>query len=161
MTDKMYGDLQLLLWIGVGMALLGLAVLAMAWMTRRTATASRTWPTAAGTILTSHLEERKGKGGPNVHPKISYAYRAGAGEHTGQRVQWGVGRHTAAEAAAIVEKYPVGRQVTVYYHPHNPQQAVLDPHGTVGSAAMLFVAGLCLLPGVAMAVFALFKLAGG
>lgn len=160
MTDKMYGDLLLMLWSGVGMALLGLAVLAMAWSTRRSAAASRTWPTTPGTIIASSIKERRGKGGQNYTVQISYAYRTGDKEHTGDRIQWGIPHHTQIQAAGIVARYPAGQPVTVYYHPQRPQQAVLDPQGTVGSESLLMVAALLLLPGGGMAAFALFKLAG-
>ena len=104
------------------------------WKSRR----SRNWPTAPGTIVVSQLIT-----GTDVHhaelrdvpvittygAKIRYSYTVDGRPYNGGRVGW-TGRGMARTdhyARKRMAKYPVGKQITVYYQPGKPENAVLEP----------------------------------
>ena len=55
---------------------------------------------------------------------------------------------------SIVDRYPVGRQVTVYYDPHDPGQAVLEKRVN-GLYTTIMVSAVFILIGVIVAVMSL------
>src|SRR5579883_2088052 len=96
----------------------------LAWLVMRQEGAeSQRWPTTQGTViemrLTDHVD-RDGSRDKNV--SIRYKYVVAGKEYQGDRI--GVGTSYDAEAAA--KKYPERAQVTVYYNPQRPGDAVLE-----------------------------------
>jgi hypothetical protein len=86
------------------------------------------WPTVTGTISSSWavLDGER----------IKYDYAVGGHRYVGHRVWWTVGRSTAdPDLQELAEKYPPGREVTVYYDPAHPATAVLEP-SSLRNAAM-------------------------
>jgi hypothetical protein len=78
------------------------------------------WPTAPGKI-TSSWEVLNGE-------RIKYDYEVGGKRLTGHCVCWGPRGGTAEPTyQELGEKYPPGREVTVYYDPKSPSTAVLEP----------------------------------
>lgn len=90
------------------------------------AVAMSRWPTAKGSV-TSSWDMLDGE-------RMNYAYSVGARRYVGHQV--GIvrqGRSTLdAAAQEIVEKYPPGADVTVYYDPKHPATAVLEPRNMQG-----------------------------
>jgi hypothetical protein len=84
---------------------------------------SRSWPTAEGTIVESHLDlSTGGDPRPDRSSRIRYRYRVGDHEYEGDRIQlltW------LLPTRRLIEGYPVGRRVDVRYDPQNPGNAVL------------------------------------
>ena len=69
---------------------------------------------------------------------------------TGEKISFGLTEATARSARAeqTLQKYPVDKQVTVYYNPNNPSEAVLERRAGGGAAGwvvgiVFLVAGLC------------------
>ena len=78
------------------------------------------WPTVTGKI-TSSWEVLKGE-------RVKYDYEVGGRHYTGHNVCWGPRGGTAEPShQELGEKYPPGRDVTVYYDPKSPATAVLEP----------------------------------
>ena len=79
------------------------------------------WPTAAGTI-TSSWDVLEGE-------RLRYAYAVGGHRYVGHAVAASGGGASTFDATAqeLVEKYPPGADVTVYYDPTHPATAVLEP----------------------------------
>ena len=59
------------------------------------------------------------------YPVVQYSYQVGGRSYQGSRIAPGpeVG---GTGAGKIIERYPVNSQVTVYYNPQNPSDAVLE-----------------------------------
>lgn len=148
------------LFIGVGVlfALLGAGVMITAWRTRQRLQASAGWPTTEGEVVETQIRREESATGEDddtmvrFYPEIRYTYRVLGQTYTGTRLSFGgpAGYLNRAEAAAVLNRYPVGGRVMVYYNPANPQEAVLERRAegvgcnfVVGAA--FFLLGLVLL----------------
>lgn len=90
------------------------------------ASKAKNWLSTTGTILMSTLEARRGSKGHYVnYPVVVYHYRVGGASYESRKVspgmEWG-----GTGAGKVVERYPTGSQVTVYYNPENPTEALLE-----------------------------------
>ncbi len=93
--------------------------------------ASQAWPTAQGTVLQSWVRKSRstdsdGGDSYSYHPEVHYQYQIMGREYQGNNIAFGpqVGGHSRAEKT--IEKYPTGANVTVYYQPDNPDNAILE-----------------------------------
>ena len=121
--------------------------------------ASADWPTAAGAVKVSSVEYHKSnEGGGTYHAEVMYEYMAGGTLRSGNRVAFGdYGSSNSSRARGIVNKYPVGRQVTVHHDPDDPDVSVLEP-GLKGQAWLLPAFGGVFLGVGALMVVGLPKL---
>ena len=135
---------------GAGVAYAGWLGLAKAW-------ASKGWPTAPGTVVASSVERqenrRSGRTSVTYHAGIRYQFQVGGTTFDGNRVAYGdYGSSSASHARGIVDRYPMGRSVTVHYKPGGPEECLLDP-GLKGQTFVLPGIGLIFfLAGLFMAV---------
>ncbi|WP_441238612.1 DUF3592 domain-containing protein [Bradyrhizobium sp. 930_D9_N1_4] len=129
--------------------------------TRRLASASLRWPTAAGRV--THCEvieeviEEKSDDDKSRSSRLQYryqidlryAYRVGKRDFIGTEVDWGgtmiSGLREVAEKAAA--KYRPGQTVKVYYDPDQPGHAVLEPASREGALGPLIGAAVCAVVG--------------
>jgi hypothetical protein len=87
-------------------------------------------------------------------PKVVYEYQIMSQKYTGERITFGGLPTTRMGAAKVVQQYPAGAQVTVYYDPGSPTQAVLEPGTGSGLwvgiifSASLFIFGLLKILGL-------------
>ena len=93
--------------------------------TLRAARASRSWPVAAGTVLSGdiqELEERDRDGGTSIYyvPRLRYAYEVAGCSSESERIRFGNIRESQKGARKILECYAVGSPVEVRYDPANP-----------------------------------------
>ncbi len=110
---------------------------------------SRGWPTTRGVVLASHAGGslagagfvRRGRYGP----KVTYRYTVEGREYISDvRSFAGAGGSSGSGGRRLAEAYPDGTEVTVHYHPGNPQLSVLLPGiGVIGFVPM--AAGVWLL----------------
>lgn len=124
----------------------------------RRGAASAGWPTTEGLIVASSVEEHghlKTDGrSPTFHAKVAYEYKLGGQRYESSQLSYkSYGTSKAARAKRIVEKYPVGTEVTIYYNPMKPDQAVLEPGANIFTA-------LPLIFGVSLVVLALLGMFG-
>ncbi len=86
--------------------------------------ASRSWPRVRGEITFAKL---KMVGRDGHAAEIQYEYTVDNLDYASSRVALGVFVGTSLdEALATYERYRLGSSVSVYYHPDNPQLAVLE-----------------------------------
>ncbi|MGA2677811.1 MAG: DUF3592 domain-containing protein [Sedimentisphaerales bacterium] len=86
---------------------------------------SRTWPTAQGVIQNSSIY-RGSKGA--YWAKVMYDFTVNATAFNGNRVAFGdYGSSILSHAQGVVNRYPKGKAVIVYYDPKNPQACLLEP----------------------------------
>jgi len=90
--------------------------------------ASQNWVPTTGTVIKSRVEVSGGDT-TTVSPRVVYEYRVGAVDYQNDQIRAG-DRHWAArtsqEAYDTIDRYPVGKEVTVYYDPRNHGQSALE-----------------------------------
>ena len=96
------------------------------------------WPSTSG-IIDSATLERSGLNGPNARfnhfwADISYDYQIAGVSYHGTRVSFGglwrgidFNRSDKWRATRVLDHYPKGKQVTVFYDPSDPATAILEP----------------------------------
>jgi hypothetical protein len=129
---------------GAIFVVIGLASSWAALLNLRKAQAALGWPVIQGKILASSVCEVGGDL-TGYKPDILYEYHAHGIRHSAK--VWRVGASSKsskwkAKAEAIIAEYPAGRDITVFFNPQNPADAVLEP-GKVRWVSQ-FVIGLIL-----------------
>jgi hypothetical protein len=110
----------------------------------QSARGSESWPTVEGTIKESEVFDYY-TDTVMYQALISYSYVVDNTRYTGMTVGYDVGGTSdPAPQREIVERYPVGSTVTVYYDPNDPKDAVLEP-GAKGSIWGPVIRGTLLL----------------
>ena len=90
--------------------------------------AAQSWPTTTGTVLKSYVNVSTDANHSTSHdPKIIYEFTVNGQLYRGDRYRVGiyVARGGYLAAQEIVDRYPEGSQVTVYYNPQNPAECTL------------------------------------
>lgn len=108
---------------------------------------SRNWPDTLGTIISSHISKQttrdsKSRTRTSYTPRIQYQYQVGGQHYTCKRIEFGGesgGRRSKAKK--VVDQYPSGKKVKVYYNPQDPKVAVLKA-GFSWGAIFAFLAGI-------------------
>jgi hypothetical protein len=91
--------------------------------------ASRTWPSTTGKIVKSRVELAGGRDMATVEARIMYEYQVGGRQYQCDQIHSGdkfFEMISKEETYDLVDRYPVGREVTVYYNPDNPAEAALE-----------------------------------
>lgn len=146
--------------MGLGFLLAGLALILFGSWMASTAKVADTWPTVQGKVLSADVRSphKSGSSSQSFHLEVEYEYTVDGKRYTSNRYQLGSGpshgNHGDVESAkADAEKYPVGSEITVHYHPENPHSAVLQTGVSWGGYVPLilgvpfFTLGLLLLRG--------------
>jgi hypothetical protein len=125
----------------MGPILLLIDILLLVWIffTRRKVKQASNWPSVGGTVTLSTLREYEESDGYVTYPDVMYSYQVGGYTYQGSRIAPGqaVG---GSGARKVIARYPVGSQVTVFYNPQNPTEAVLEK-----KAPALFLLWLMLI----------------
>ena len=140
--------------IGFIFLLFNVIFLGVIFTAQKDAAAVTKWPTTTGTVLMSTLESRRTNNGRHAqYPVVLYSYQVGGRSYEGNRIAPGpeVGGTGAPKRLA---KYGTGTQVTVYYNPNDPSDAVLET--TVSSIFWLWFA--LILVDLVLGVVALFNI---
>lgn len=137
-----------------GLAILTLAmfaggILLLAWggYEMKRAYESRTWPDTQGTVTSSYIGKSSHRDSNNhtstvYTPKIRYQYQVEGKHYTCNRIEFGgESGGKRSKAKKVVDKYPSGKKVTVYYNPQDPKVAVLKA-GFSWGALFAFLAGI-------------------
>lgn len=97
--------------------------------------ASSGWPTTIGKVISSSLDsKRSDKGGTTYHAAVLYEFSVSGVVHSSDDVAYGqYGSSDPSYAQGLVNNYPAGKEVTVYYSPNNANDSVLEP-GISGKA---------------------------
>ncbi|MBN1564497.1 MAG: DUF3592 domain-containing protein [Anaerolineae bacterium] len=113
---------------GISMIVLAGRQFIKAWQVWRKAAARRVWPTTTGTIIDSQIVHNA----PFDDPDYSHAYTPRITfQHTVNGITYTNPEFTdrapnlESKVRALVERYPVGKPVKVYYAPRDPRYAFL------------------------------------
>lgn len=88
--------------------------------------AAQAWRSAEGKILMSSVQ-RTHQG--NSYPVVVYQYEVNGNQYQSQTIQAGeqfLNAHIVGQAQETVQRYPIGKTVTVYYNPDNPAESALE-----------------------------------
>lgn len=92
------------------------------------ASASGSWPTTAGVITRSEVNEYRSSGKVTYSPTVVYDYQFAGESLTSDQI--GFGGDWAMEKddveRLLASTYPIGGEVTVFFNPDNPKQAALE-----------------------------------
>ena len=134
-----FGTAKVLLAIGGGIFLWGLATIHTGWR-------SLSWPTTGGKILYSEA-----RAGQSYRTQMWYEYFVENKRYLGSNYRVG-GNSTPFQnvAVAAARRYPAGQAVTVHYNPSDAAEAVLEPGVWYGNLVQAGI-GLALLGAAWMA----------
>ena len=126
---------------------------------------SVTWPAVKGLIarseMTSHLSSgAHGSSSTVYHAEILYNYRLSGVPYSSNRVSFGdYDSGFPSHAQAIVNRYPKGISVQVYYNPQSPELSVLET-GVNGATYFLPLGGFLFFVTGCLMLWGLPKLLG-
>jgi hypothetical protein len=91
---------------------------------------ARHWPSTSGTVLKARVRTRRrtdveGRSRFESEPLVTYEYEVNGRIYRGTRLSFAE-RISPGEIDAWLKRYPQGKNVTVYYNPADPSQAVLE-----------------------------------
>jgi hypothetical protein len=112
---------------------LGIFLIVFSVRSRKKAEESQAWPNTTGSITLSEVKRivnRDDDGNESYAfiPSVEFSYSVAGQSYSGKRLAFG-GSIAQKDPAAVqkgLERYPVGAQVTVYYNPEKPSEAVLE-----------------------------------
>jgi uncharacterized protein (TIGR03435 family) len=130
------------LFVVIGLVAVGIGIWTLAKSIR-----SEHWPVTDGIIQSAEMKSHSGsKGGTTYSAEVTYTYQVAGMSYTDDKVSIGQMSSSSEYARGILNRYPVGRKVSVHYAPGDPSDAVLETgiHGGtwiclgVGTAFTLF-----------------------
>jgi hypothetical protein len=109
-------------WISLVIGLLCILI----WSGSRTeAEATAKWPSVPGVITDMRITESRSSDGSTTKTAVlGYAYSVNGKSYQGDRVRVEIGT-----SPSDAERYPKGKQVTVFYNPEKVEDAVLEQGG--------------------------------
>ena len=94
--------------------------------TRRKVAQAESWSSTVGTVTLSTIDLRKsGNRISTQYPFVRYSYQVMGREYEANKIMPGA-EFGGSSAQKVIDRYPVGTRVTVFYNPHNPYEAVLE-----------------------------------
>jgi len=122
---------------------------------------SKNWLSTNGKIISSDLDAQistddDGYQTTTYLAKVFFTYEVNGNSYESDRVNFDYGMRTSnvRKPQSVVEQYPTGSDVTVYYDPENPQQSVLEKRVN-GTFTTILVSAVFIAIGVVLAVTSL------
>jgi hypothetical protein len=143
---------RVMMWVfgGLGLLIL-LGGLGFMLYDRQQIAEARDWPSVQGRIDFAQVEtERRYRNGRNrtrYVPQVRYSYAVGGTAYTNDDI-WLTGSHsysTHENAAEVLQPYPVGAPVQIFYSPADPRRSALLREGNMGLWVFLLLMGAAFL----------------
>jgi PDZ domain-containing secreted protein len=141
---------------------LGLFLVIHAQRNKHKAQQSQTWPVAKGTITQTDISVQEYDEKVRYVPVVRYTYQVNEQVHEGRRITFGSDMEfpSRQKATEYLAEYPVGAEVSVYYNPEKPSEAVLQQVARKTAVGMvigivLLAVMLCLVCLMATGIFRL------
>lgn len=111
---------------------------------------STQWPFVAGVVTSSEVRsELDDKQKEMFWAAVSYSFELEGRKREGSTISFGDYRSSSRrEFEAVVARYPVGKEVKVFYDPAAPETNVLEPGVTWGARIPLIIGGIFLALGL-------------
>ena len=103
---------------------------------------SSNWASIEGKIIESSIRRVKLRS-PKYLPKIIYEYSVEGISYTSNRLSFSEYMRFHRSCQRVIDRYPTGKSITVYYDPKNPKNSVIQK-GRIKSAILLFVLTMIL-----------------
>jgi hypothetical protein len=129
---------------------IGLILIAVSAISLVKAQATKNWPSVAGKVIRAQIvpvEKIREKKQKLVlfRPEVVYSYTVDGKEFVTDTIRADLSAQAqTAEAELLLEKYPAGQSVAVFYNPANPAEAVLEP-GRNPQTQSLLICGIALV----------------
>jgi hypothetical protein len=141
----------ILLLVALVFIILGIVFIVLGARGRRLAQSAAAWPTVAGVVTAAGLKKRVSVGtGPDYdhhdsfEPVVEYSYQVNERPYAGKRMSTGgAASYDRRRAQEILDRFPVGSSVNVFYDPADPAQSALEIKA--GSGTALLVMGIVFL----------------
>lgn len=92
------------------------------------AKATEKWPTTEGIVLTAEVNSHQSDGSTMYKPLIEYKYSVNGKEFKSPKYSYAeYSSSNSDHAYEVINKYPKGERVTVFYNPEKHYDAVLEP----------------------------------
>jgi hypothetical protein len=127
------------LFIIVGLVVMGAGV----WMLIKSLR-SEQWPVTDGVILTAEMKSHSGEHGDTYSANVTYDYQVAGVKFIGKKISIGQMSSSTSYAQEILNRYPVGKKVSVHYSPNDSSEAVLET-GIHGGTWICFGVGLAFV----------------
>jgi len=111
------------------------------------AKASTNWPTADGVIESSEVAKSTNSDGDTMYSaEVVYQYEVNGQKLDSDNVFFGgdYSSSSRSDASGTVNRYPVGKEVEVFYDPDEPSNSVLEP-GAKWMSYMVYGIGMVFL----------------
>ena len=154
----MDGNLYCLGGFGVVFFLASLLAATTAFKDWRRYRESENWVPVTAQIGTGNISARRRTKSTSYVLDIKYAYKVLGQSYENNQFSFGsegTGYDTRKKAEGILAKYPIGNQVTSYYDPKNPQQAVLERKYESTGAILAVIVGIL---GIGMIIYSFLQL---
>lgn len=138
-------------------AVLGLLMMMVGALMLQKAVKSHSWPKTEGVIIESHIrmdDYRARDITPYFSPVVAYSYVVAKRGYTGKNISPADFGGSERQAKNIINRYPVNKNVYVYYDPADPNNAVLEP-GLKLFVVIPFLGGMLLF---SIAIFSMFHI---
>jgi hypothetical protein len=110
------------------------------------------WPSVNGTVLSARLVSHGSIRYRADFPEISYSYEGGGKVYKSKHIAAG-GEMGGVGAQSVLDRYPVASQVTVYYDPQKPKNAVLEKKSVTQKWLWVILIGVNILLCVAVPIY--------
>lgn len=119
------------------------------------ASTAQGWSSTTGIVVASYIRRtgagNAGEAGDTTtySPVVKYEYRVGSDPYAGSRIGFGDLFYNWLSSESRVRTFSKGSNVTVYFDPQDPSNAVLDrAYPSVALALLTGIAFLCLIAAV-------------
>lgn len=111
-------------YIGILFFVFGFAALILLAISIKNSKVTKSWPSTSGKILESKVKTDRDR--KNSYARILYEYTVNGKKYNSKRVRaYGILKFSFAEPASVVNEFPAGKDVVVFYDPEDPSSAVL------------------------------------
>ena len=145
---NLVGVLMSLVFIAIGLGLLYYARSVTAKAQR-----SLSWPEVEGAISHSAVLQQmqqtsSSNNAATYKADVTYRYKVQGRDYYSERITLADFSSSTGRAQGIVDRYPDGATVTVYYNPVDPSDAVLERGGTTGIGVLYLIGGIFAAAGL-------------
>ena len=123
--------------------IIGVVILVKYFRDKKKTDESQSWSSASGKITESYMrrEASMESGSTIYYPEVQYDYEFLGTKYTGDRISFGgsSGNSNRKKSEETLAKYPIGQNVTIYYNPNNPEDAVLERKMGTGGTVFLII----------------------
>jgi hypothetical protein len=107
------------LFIVIGLVAVGIGI----WMFSKSLRAEH-WPVTDGIVQSAEMKSQSGNHGSTTYSaEVTYTYQVAGASYTGDKVSIGQMSSSSGYAQGILNRYPVGKKISVHYSPGDPADA--------------------------------------